>query len=36
MKALLHIMRDGHYNGKKISDPEIRSLFTKDAILSEF
>jgi len=32
MKAVLHIMRDGHYNGKKISDPEIRAMFTREAI----
>ncbi len=33
LKALLHIMADGHYAGKTIGDPELRSLFTRDALL---
>mmetsp|Transcript_65390 Transcript_65390/g.160999 ORF Transcript_65390/g.160999 Transcript_65390/m.160999 type:complete len:1316 (+) Transcript_65390:100-4047(+) len=33
MKALLHIMRDGEFEGKKISDPEIRKLFTREYII---
>ncbi len=34
LKALLHIMVDGKYNGKDISDSEIRNLFTRDYLLS--
>lgn len=34
MKAVLHIMKDGHYNGKKISDPEIRAMFTREAVIN--
>ena len=33
LKALLHIMAYDHYNGKTISDPEIRGLFTRDYLL---
>ena len=33
MKALLHIMRDGTYEGKGLEDPEIRSLFEPQTIL---
>ncbi|MGI4787293.1 MAG: hypothetical protein ACRYFS_00440 [Janthinobacterium lividum] len=32
LKALLHIMQDGAYEGKEIADPEIRGLFTRDAL----
>lgn len=34
LKALLHIMAEGHYEGRTISDPEIRRLFTLDTMLS--
>jgi hypothetical protein len=34
MKALLHIMRDGEFQGKGLQDPEIRTLFTAEAVLS--
>jgi hypothetical protein len=34
LKALLHIMAHGHYQGKDAHDPEIRGLFTRDALLS--
>jgi hypothetical protein len=34
LKALLHIMRDDHFEGKALSDPEIRALFTREKILS--
>ena len=34
MKALLHIMRDGSYQGKGLADPEIRNLFEPETILS--
>ncbi len=33
LKALLHIMAYGHYEGKKIDDPVIRSLFTRESML---
>lgn len=34
LKALLHIMAHGHYNGKDASDPEIRNLFTYDYVIN--
>jgi hypothetical protein len=34
LKALLHIMVQGHFEGKGINDPEIRSMFTREAMLS--
>jgi len=34
LKALLHIMAYGEYEGKELTDPEIRSLFELDAMLS--
>jgi phosphoenolpyruvate carboxykinase (diphosphate) len=34
LKALLHIMAHGHYEGKAASDPEIRALFTREALLA--
>ena len=33
LRALLHIMRDGQYEGKDIADPALRSLFTREALL---
>ena len=33
MKALLHIMRDGTYEGKGLQDAEIRQLFAPETIL---
>ncbi len=33
LKALLHIMAYGHYNGKEVSDPEIRKMFDRDYLL---
>lgn len=33
LRALLHIMRDGHYEGKPLSDPAIRALFTREQLL---
>ncbi len=33
IKALLHIMVNGEYNGKAIDDPEIRNLFTREYLL---
>ncbi|HEX8465634.1 MAG TPA: hypothetical protein VF627_13535 [Abditibacterium sp.] len=34
LKALLHIMRDDHFEGKDLNHPEIRALFTREALLS--
>jgi hypothetical protein len=34
LKALLHIMAHGHYQGKDARDPEIRALFSRDAVLA--
>jgi hypothetical protein len=34
LKALLHIMRDGHYEGKTFDAPEIRTLFTRESVLA--
>ncbi|WP_411725581.1 hypothetical protein [Methyloglobulus sp.] len=33
LKALLHIMANGEYEGKAINDPAIRKLFTRDYLL---
>lgn len=34
LKALLHIMAYGEYEGKTIHDPAIRALFTREALVS--
>lgn len=34
LKALLHIMAHGNYEGKTARDPEIRSLFTREALFA--
>ena len=34
LKALLHIMAEGHYQGQKINDSGIRSLFTREYLLA--
>jgi phosphoenolpyruvate carboxykinase (diphosphate) len=34
LKALLHIMAYGEFEGKTLSSPEVRSLFTREALLS--
>jgi hypothetical protein len=34
LRAILHVMAHGHYNGKSIQDPEIRAMFTREAVLS--
>ncbi len=34
LKALLRIMVDGSYEGKSITDPEIRNLFDREAVLA--
>ena len=34
LKALLHIMRNDHYEGKTLDHPEIRALFTRESVLA--
>ncbi len=34
LKALLHIMACGSYQGKGVDDPEVRGLFTREAMLA--
>ena len=34
LKALLHIMLEDHYEGKRLDSPEIRNLFTRDYLLA--
>ncbi|NLT70909.1 MAG: hypothetical protein GXX91_09465 [Verrucomicrobiaceae bacterium] len=34
LRALLHIMAHGHYEGKTIHDPEVRGLFDREAALA--
>jgi hypothetical protein len=34
IKALLHIMAYGHYEGKGINDPAIRGMFTRESMLA--
>jgi hypothetical protein len=33
LRALLHIMANGHYDGRTVHDPEVRRMFTRDALL---
>lgn len=33
LKAVLHIMRDGNFEGKTLADESIRKLFTRDSII---
>ena len=33
LRALLHIMAEGHYKGKDVHDPEIRTMFTLESLL---
>lgn len=33
LKVLLHVMAYGHYNGKDISDPELRKMFERDEVI---
>jgi hypothetical protein len=30
LRALLHVMRDGHFEGKGVDDPAVRALFTRE------
>lgn len=34
LKALLHIMAYGQYEGKSLNDPAIRALFTREALIA--
>ena len=34
LRALLHIMRDGQHEGRALSHPEIRALFSREALLA--
>lgn len=34
LQALLHLMRDGHFEGKGLGDPEFRELFTRESLLT--
>jgi hypothetical protein len=34
LKALLHIMRDDHYEGKTLDHQDIRALFTRESVLA--
>lgn len=34
LKALIHIMAEGHFEGRTIHDPAIRGLFSRDALLA--
>jgi len=34
LRAVLHIMAHGHYEGKTAQDPEIRKMFTRDYLLA--
>jgi hypothetical protein len=34
LRALLHIMAHGHHEGKDASDPAIRAMFSREALLS--
>jgi hypothetical protein len=34
IRALLHIMAEGHYQGRDVHDPVIRSMFTREYLLS--
>jgi hypothetical protein len=34
LRALLHIMRDGAFEGKNVSDPAIRELFSRETLLA--
>jgi hypothetical protein len=33
LRALLHVMAHGHFEGKDISHPELRALFTRESLL---
>lgn len=33
LRAILHVMAYGNYNGKSIQDPEIRAMFTRESLI---
>lgn len=33
MQAVLSIMAEGHWNGKSLADPDVRAMFSKEAVL---
>ena len=34
VRALLHIMAHGHYEGRDVNDPVLRAMFTREALLA--
>jgi hypothetical protein len=34
LKVLLHIMRDDHWEGKTLDDPDVRAMFTRESVLA--
>ncbi|MFM1768349.1 MAG: hypothetical protein RJA22_878 [Verrucomicrobiota bacterium] len=34
LRALLHVMRDGHHEGRGLDHPELRALFTRESLLA--
>lgn len=34
LAAIIHVMAEGHWNGKGLGDPELRALFDKDNVLA--
>ena len=34
IRALLHIMAHGHVDGRTVSDPDVRALFTRESVVS--
>jgi hypothetical protein len=34
LRALLHVMRDGQWNGRGADSPELRALFTREALMT--
>lgn len=34
LRALLHMMRDGHFEGRGLADPEFRELFSREHLLT--
>lgn len=34
LKALLHVMAEGHYQGMDLSHPDLRALFTRESLLA--
>ena len=34
LRALMHLMRDGHYEEKQLNDPGIRALFDRNTVLA--